>query len=62
MLNSSDAERFARIERETGLGYGITLKDLAWLVRLVVKLEKAFSSQPSALSEQPKAAATRKKR
>lgn len=40
-MNKADAERFHRIQRETGMGYGITLKDLAWLVRLVEKLAAA---------------------
>jgi hypothetical protein len=53
-VNSADQERFNRIRRETGCGYGITLKDLAWLVRLVEKLEAisqlpVVSSQPHAL-------------
>jgi hypothetical protein len=39
-MNKTDAERFRRIQREASLGYGITLKDLGWLVRLVEKLER----------------------
>ena len=33
-------ERFARIQRDTAMGYGVTLKDLGWLVRLVEKLDR----------------------
>jgi hypothetical protein len=42
-LSKTDAERFERIQRETGNGYGITLKDLAWLVRLTEKLDRAVA-------------------
>jgi hypothetical protein len=51
-MNTADKERYERIRRETESGYGITLKDLAWLVRLVGKLDKpALSPQPSALGK-----------
>jgi len=39
-MNKAEAERFRRIQREAALGYGITLKDLGWLVRLVEKLDR----------------------
>jgi hypothetical protein len=37
-MNESDAERFGRISRS--IQYGATIKDLAWLVRLVEKLDR----------------------
>lgn len=50
-MNKADTERFERIQRETGMGYGITLKDLAWLVRLVEKLAAAESPVEEPLVE-----------
>ena len=37
-MKEADAERFDRIQRSTQ--FGVTIKDLVWLVRLVEKLEK----------------------
>jgi hypothetical protein len=37
-MNDSDSERFGRISRS--IQYGATIKDLAWLVRLVEKLDR----------------------
>jgi hypothetical protein len=46
-LGKDDVERFARIKREAMCGYGITLKDLAWLVRLTAKLLEAETKRLS---------------
>jgi hypothetical protein len=40
---SASADRFARIQRDTALGYAITFKDLIWLVRLVETLDRGGS-------------------
>lgn len=45
-MKCSDDERFARIERDTSMGYAATFKDLAWLVRLVGKLTRGGAMQP----------------
>lgn len=42
VLTKDESERLARIER--GQQYGVTLKDLFWLLRIVRKLEKAASA------------------
>ena len=39
-IEKKDQERFARIQRDTSMGYAVTMKDLVWLVRLVEKLDK----------------------
>jgi hypothetical protein len=39
-IEKKDQERFAHIQRDTSMGYAITMKDLVWLVRLVEKLDK----------------------
>ena len=44
LIKQSDAERFRRIQRDVGLGYAVTLKDLRLLVRLVEKLDKEKES------------------
>jgi hypothetical protein len=41
-LNPADAERFGRIRRS--IQFGATFKDLAWLVRLVEKLDRQLSA------------------
>jgi hypothetical protein len=40
-IKADEAERFRHIQRDVRMGYGVTLKDLALLVRLVEKLDKA---------------------
>lgn len=55
LRRENEAERFERIRRETGFGYGITPKDLAWLVRLVEKQQSAISTQQSATKPSTKA-------
>jgi hypothetical protein len=44
-MNKVDADRFNEIDRK--VQYGITMKDLVWLVRLVRKLDEP-NPQPSA--------------
>ena len=39
-IKQTDVERFQRIQRDVHMGYGVTLKDLALLVRLVETLDK----------------------
>jgi hypothetical protein len=46
VLNPADAERWRRIQRDVGMGYAITMKELCWLVRLTEKL--LDQSQPIA--------------
>jgi hypothetical protein len=46
VLNKLEAERFGRIRRETLNGYGITLKDLFWLVQLMDKLTDKPTDKP----------------
>jgi hypothetical protein len=38
VLNKEESERLDRIER--GCQYGVTMKDLFWLLRIVRRLEK----------------------
>jgi len=48
VLTKDEAERLDRIER--GCQYGVTMKDLFWLLRIVRRLEKAavgFSQVPT---------------
>jgi hypothetical protein len=40
-IEDKDQDRFARIQRDTSMGYAITMKDLVWLVHLVEKLDEA---------------------
>ena len=54
LIKQSDAERFRRIQRDVGLGYAVTLKDLRLLVRLVEKLEKERESLVRELGKDPK--------
>jgi hypothetical protein len=49
MNRESDAERFDRIRRSTQ--FGITIKDLVWLVRLVEKLEKLVPTEDEKKTE-----------
>jgi hypothetical protein len=53
-VSPADRERFECIERDVQNGYAITFKDLAWLVRMVAKLEKLSAVSQSC---QPKLSA-----
>jgi hypothetical protein len=49
-MTPEDSERFAQIQRETAQGYAVTFKDLVFLVRLVVKLDRA-AAKPTITEE-----------